>query len=320
MAEGVDRPGGVKVLYVAGFGRSGSTLLDNLLGQVDGVFSAGELCYMWQHDLPANGLCGCGRSLPECEVWGNVLADERVSRIDAREMAQLESKGARTRHLPLMLAGRGRKALAGRLRRYIENLGGVYRAVRDVTGAGVIVDSSKSPAYGRVLEMVPGIDLHVVQLVRDPRAAAYSWLKSKHQPDRGELGLMDQHPPAKSAAMWTAWNAAAEAFWRNRQGRYMLLRYEDFVRSPGAALAGILPMVGMRDASLPFVDGRTVDLGVTHTVAGNPNRFKTGTATLRLDDEWRGRMKAKEKMLVTALTLPGLVRFGYPVLAAGRGL
>ena len=36
----------VKVLYIVGMGRSGSTILANSLGEVDGFFSAGEICYM----------------------------------------------------------------------------------------------------------------------------------------------------------------------------------------------------------------------------------------------------------------------------------
>jgi len=35
-----------RVLYIAGWGRSGSTILDNVLGQVDGFFSAGELMFL----------------------------------------------------------------------------------------------------------------------------------------------------------------------------------------------------------------------------------------------------------------------------------
>ena len=32
-----------KVLFIGGYGRSGSTLLDRVLGSTDGFFSAGEL-------------------------------------------------------------------------------------------------------------------------------------------------------------------------------------------------------------------------------------------------------------------------------------
>ena len=307
----------IKVLYIAGFGRSGSTILDNLLGQVDGFFSAGELCYMWDQDLAENGLCGCGHPLKECEVWGKVLADDGVAGIDAREMARLERGGVRTRHLPLALLPRGRKVLASRLAGYAANLGEVYRAIQRTTGARVIVDSSKNPLYGRVLGTIPSIDLYVVHLVRDPRAAAYSWSRKKLQPDRGELGYMDQHAPAKSSLLWTLWNAASGAFWRRVPGRYLALRYEDFVADPSEALTRALKLVGEGGADLPFVSGSAVELGVSHTVAGNPNRFTTGKIELRLDDEWKGRMRLRDRALVTLLTLPLLKRYGYPVFTGG---
>ncbi len=307
----------VKVLYVAGFGRSGSTILDNLLGGVDGFFSAGELCYMWDHNLPENGLCGCGRPLTECEVWGKVLADDGVAAIDAGEMARIERGGVRTRHLPLALLSRGRRVLASRLEGYAGNLGTVYRTIQRTTGARVIVDSSKNPMYGRVLGTIPSIDLYVVHLVRDPRAAAYSWLRKKLQPDRGEFGYMDQHAPAKSSVLWTLWNAASRAFWGQVSGRYLTLRYEDFVDDPRGALTRVLEMVDEGGADLPFVSGRAVELGVSHTVAGNPNRFKTGRIELRLDDEWKGRMRLRDRALVTLLTLPLLKRYGYPVFVGG---
>ena len=49
MSDGAGNP--TTVLYVAGAGRSGSTLLDNLLGQIPGFFSAGELRYVWERGL-----------------------------------------------------------------------------------------------------------------------------------------------------------------------------------------------------------------------------------------------------------------------------
>ncbi len=302
----------IKVLYIAGFGRSGSTILDNLLGQVDGFFSAGELCYIWDHHLAEEGLCGCGYPLKECAVWGKVLAEDDVAGINAREMSRLERGGVRTRHLPLALLPRGRKLLASRLAEYAENLEKTYRTVGRMTGARVIVDSSKNPLYGRVLDTIPSIDFYVVHLVRDPRAAAYSWLRKKLQPDRGEGGYMDRPSPVKSSVMWTVWNAAATVFWGRSPDRYLALRYEDLVVDPRAALGRILRMVGEMDRDLPFVDGYEVELEVSHTVAGNPNRFKTGKVKLRLDDEWKGRMRLRDRLVVTLLTLPGLLRYGYP--------
>ncbi len=69
------RDGKVKVLYIAGYERSGSTLLHNVLGQLDGFFAAGELAKIWDRSLIENRRCGCGAPFRECEVWRRILTN-----------------------------------------------------------------------------------------------------------------------------------------------------------------------------------------------------------------------------------------------------
>jgi hypothetical protein len=303
----------VKVLYVVGLGRSGSTILSNSLGQIGGYFSAGELNFIWRHNVLENRLCGCGRPFRECPVWTRVM-DEAfggVDGVDAREMMRLKSLGTRTRYIPLMLTARGDRVLKERLEKLLINYQRLYEAIGSVTGSRVIVDSSKEPAHGYAMSLVPGVDFRVVHLIRDPRAAAYSWLKKKPQPDSEEIEHMVRFSPAKSSALWDAWNASAEALWRRTPQRYLRLRYEDFVADPGKSLKRILELVGVT-AELPLAGEREVRLGVSHTVSGNPNRFDTGAVELRPDREWISKMKPRDKALVTALTTPLLQRYGYP--------
>jgi hypothetical protein len=302
-----------KVLYVAGLGRSGSTILSNSLGQIPGFFSAGELNFIWRHNVIENRLCGCGRPFRECPVWTAVM-DEAfggVDGVDPREMMRLQGSGTRTRHIPAMLSEGGRRGIAERLEKLLMNYGRLYEAIGSVTGGRVIVDASKEPAHGRAMSMVPGVDLYVVHLIRDPRAAAYSWLKKKYQPDSETREFMVRFSPTKSSALWDSWNASAEALWRDAPERYLRLRYEDFVAEPRGAFKKILSRVGESDSEPPLVGEREVKLGVSHTVSGNPNRFETGAVELRPDREWISRMNPRDKALVTALTFPLLKRYGY---------
>jgi hypothetical protein len=214
-----------------------------------------------------------------------------------------------------MFFSRGRRMLTSRLGEYLPRLQRLYQAVQETTGSRMIVDSSKFPTYGRVLEMTPGIDLYVVHLVRDPRAVAYSWLRKKPQPDTDKLPYMLQMNTVKSSLLWDAWNASSEAFWRGFSGRYMRLRYEDFVEKPRRVLKDILSMLHEDTRGLTFVGERDVELRVSHTVSGNPNRFQTGVVRLQPDNEWIHRMKLRDKMLVTLLTLPLLAKYGYPIVS-----
>ncbi|WP_166395376.1 sulfotransferase [Rubrobacter marinus] len=301
----------IKVLYIAGWGRSGSTILDNLLGQLEGFFSVGEINCLWERNLLGDWLCGCGRSFRACPVWSEVMksAFGGVQNIDARKMIRLRDSGARTRHVPLMLTSLAEPLLKNRLSEYVSNLDRLYRGVKSVTGSRVIVDSSKSPAYSYALNMVPGVDLYVVHLVRDPRAVAYSWQRRKKVDPKMD-GLMVRYGPFRSSVIWSAWNVVTEAFWSRRSSRYLRIRYEDLVADPLKTLRRIPGLVG-EDAKLPDVEGRTVELKVTHTTSGNLSRFKTGTVELRPDEEWRASMKVSDKKLVGALTWPLRRRYGY---------
>lgn len=304
---------GLRVLYIAGLGRSGSTILANSLGQVEGFFSAGELNFIWKHNVLENRLCGCGTPFRECPVWQEIFrrAFGGMDAVDARRMISLQASGARTRHVLPMLVPAGRRRIASRLREYLANTGRLYRAMAEVTGSRVIVDSSKEPAYGYAVGMIPGVDLRVVHLIRDPRAAAYSWLRKKEQPDSETRRYMFRMGPGRSAVLWDAWNLSAEALWRGRS--YLRLRYEDFVAAPGPALRSVLDLAGEPEAPLPLVGEREVKLGVSHTVSGNPNRFETGAVELRPDERWRSGMTPRDRALATALTLPLLPRYGYPL-------
>jgi hypothetical protein len=302
----------IKVLYIAGFGRSGSTILSNALGQVPGFFSAGELNFIWKHNVVENRLCGCGRPFHECPVWTEVMhgAFGGMEGVDAREMTRLQAEGTRTRHIPRMLTRRGEDATRERLSELLAAYGKLYGAIASVTGSRVIVDSSKEPAHGYAMSLIPEVDLYVLHLIRDPRAAAYSWQKKKRQPDSETREFMHRKTPAQSAVLWDAWNAAAEALWRHTPERYLRLRYEDFVTQPRASFERILKLLG-ENAEPPLASEREVRLGVSHTVSGNPNRFDTGAVELRSDEAWNKEMQPKDRAMVTGLTLPLLLRYGY---------
>lgn len=311
----------IKVLYIAGSGRSGSTIIDNILGQIEGFFSVGELRFMWERNLLENRICGCGQPFGECHVWQEILkrAFGGPEGVDAREMIRMRDSALRIRHTPLALTPWADSLLRPRLAEFLEILGRLYCAIGDTAGSRVIVDSSKYPSYGYMLSMVPNIDLYVVHLIRDPRAVAHSWMRKKLEPtDRGNFRHMERQSPAKTSYGWIVWSVAAEMFWKRSPRRYLEVRYEDFVDNPQQVLRRILEHVGEHPVQLPFVAERSIMLCANHTVGGNPNRFRTGTVNLRSDEEWKSRMKRSDKALVTALSWPLLLKYGYLKPVSGK--
>lgn len=299
-----------KVLFIAGGGRTGSTMLHNVLGQIDGFAAVGELRYIWGRGVLNNQLCGCGLRFADCPFWSEVMrrAFGGVDAAFAREMlAWTESH--RIRHLPLAAFGVTRRRQLQRLDRYRQRLGQLYTAIQSVSGCRVLVDSSKNPSYGYVLQHTAAVDPYFLHFVRDAPPVSYSWGKHKEF----EPGVpMARKRPAASALQWLARNATAELFLTKDPSRRMRLRYEDAMRSPREHVRSIVRWVGEEPSGLPFVTEHEAHLDrPNHSVFGNSVRFQHGPVTLRRDETWRHQMARRDRYLVEAITLPLRVRYGY---------
>lgn len=294
-----------------GRGRSGSTLLDNLLGEFDGFFSAGEVHNLWNRGVIQGRSCGCGQSVPECSVWSSVLARAwDQGHPTPQQVVEWQEEIVHPRNDGRLMQVDGpQDPKWDVLEAYLMALGALYRTVAEVTGARVVIDSSKRPTHGMLLDLVPGIAPFFVHLVRDPRAVAYSRRRVKHNVDRS----MQQHSVWHSASLWRKRNRAAQAVIERAPERSMLLRYEDFVARPADALTAIAALVGEEPGQVPFVDGRTALLDVNHTASGNPSRFTNGPVEIRDDNEWRTEQRTLDRMIATALTFPSLRHYGYPI-------
>src|SRR5207302_1484617 len=121
-----------------------------------------ELRYLWHRGLVERRLCGCGRPVPECPVWTAVLesAFGSVAAAPARDVVAVQQRVHRMRHVPSLL----RDPRAADLVDYRAALERLYGALRDVTGAALVVDASKLPTYAVVLDTVDPIDLRLVHL------------------------------------------------------------------------------------------------------------------------------------------------------------
>jgi len=303
----------IKILFIIGNNRSGTTILQNILGQLDGYVSVGELKYIWDRGFLRNKLCGCGVPFRECEFWTTISEHPPsiINKYDPYQLFQL-GESFRVQHLPSTVIPYNRKKLFSRLATYMEAVENTYQAIQSVTGSRIIVDSSKNPAYGYLLSHMSSIDLHILHVIRDSRAVAYSWSKKKlFQPGTTNPYYMPQKGPLICALQWNVRNAFIE-LWFQRSGKnYRQLRYEDFVKAPCQTVESIIDFVGEPATSLPFISDTDVLLEKNHSVFGNLVRFQTGKVSIRHDVAWMSKFSNLSKALVTLLTLPWLFKYGY---------
>lgn len=185
----------------------------------------------------------------------------------------------------------------------------LYHALAAQPGAEhAVVDSSKLPPYARLLDGLPGVEVFLVHVVRDPRATAFSWRRAKATRDDADAKTMPRLSVVRSSAIWLLWNLMVPRWWPD--SRRITVRYEDFVDDPDRELGRIAKALG---TTVPegLIEGSALHLAPTHSVAGNPDRLDAGAVRLRQDDEWRSAMPAPQRWVVTALCAPGLRRFGY---------
>jgi hypothetical protein len=304
-----------RVLYIGGCTRSGSTLVDRMIGQIPGFLSTGEFGLLTTHSLVENRLCGCGARFSDCAFW-RAVGDRAFGGWDRPEVAELidlHPRLTRHRQLALLLLPALWPPFARDLERYRSLLGRLYDALHTVSGAEVIVDSTKAPAYAFALRGVPGIDLRIVHLVRDSRGTAYSSTKRQIMKDSVDRVVWKhRYPPLLITLRWIVYHLLFDGL-RLLDGRQMVVRYEDVIGSSRETLARIAGFAGRPadERALAFATPPSVHLGIDHTAVGNDMRFKHGDIVLREDDEWRRSLGRWSRRVVTGVSWPLLRRWGY---------
>src|SRR3954454_8405020 len=310
---------GTRVLVIGGWGRCGSTLLDMLLGQLEGFVSAGEVRELWLRGLVEDRPCGCGESFQDCPFWTKVGAEAYGGwgRLDLDTGMRVRYSWDRAYSIPKLLRARSQERADSDLTYYTDSLQGLLAAISSVSGGAVVIDSSKLPSHTMLLQRIPDLDLRMVHLVRDSRGVAYS--NQKHDAKAAPAGESTRPPrygPAMSALRYDLYNGVTTALGRGKTLPYLLLRYEDLIGQPEQQLRAILRHAGANaDQELSFLRDGAATLQTSHLVDGNPVRFTQGPLKLRLDDEWRRSLSPRARQRVTARPLPMLRRFRYP--AAG---
>jgi hypothetical protein len=308
----------VTVLSVVGAGRSGTTVLASILGEVPGCAGAGEIRWLWQRGVLDGRPCGCGATPSECPVWSRVIErclstpgrDGVLPTVEAIVAAQQELGETRHRMRVLRSASGGEDDWAAL--RLVRHVTGVAVATfAEVTGAGVVIDTSKRPLDAAVMAGVPGVEHYVLHVLRDPRAVAHSWRRAKTFSVGEETRTMGTRRLPATVRRWLASALGTEALRRHLPREHWLrLRYEDFCAGPVASMDRLLSMMGVAGRP-PFENADTVRLQPNHIVAGNPSRFTVGSVRIRVDEEWRTAMSRRDQLLVAGSPRPLLRRYGY---------
>jgi hypothetical protein len=300
------------IVYIASNGRSGSTLLDLLLGAHSRLWTLGEFCLLpleWQMNAKP---CGCKCPVQECAFWGPiinqfapVLANGSINRFRRWYHGDrlLHFKEIWSIYRPGGLDRAGRKA---DLNRFGEDnsrvLEAVLRRAQAIKGAQVswLVDASKNPYRLLWLKHCGRFNLRVIHLVKDPRAFAYSMSK----PTDGAVALTRV---GRAALRWSLENHLFDQLLQRHfaPGQVLRLNYEHLAGRPAAALEEITSWLGVP------MEGAAIEQfrGLNHGIAGNEMRHRGDD--IFLDVKWRSGLPTWTQRLVRAATFLRSRRYGF---------
>lgn len=176
------------ILYIMGTGRSGTTILEVLLSNDEGIVATGELKHLFRdayvRDLP----CACSKPGRDCDLWSDVLNRSGWSLADCErvgdDIAAVESHG----RFPWVYFGRIEEA---QLASYREATTQLLTAVRQFTHCTTVVDSSKYPSRALLLSRLYPGKVRIVCITRS--AAGLLAAFRKPNPD-------EQRPKSRLAA------------------------------------------------------------------------------------------------------------------------
>ena len=305
-AAGTSLPDGINVVYVCSHGRSGSTLLGAVLGMMDGHCFAGEVRDVWTDGLDENLDCGCGEKFRNCPFWTKVF-ERAFGGFDSTAAKAAKELFARYRRLPDTLHFFKMvftlKSDAAYMKPYTDALYKLYRAIHEVSGCTVIVDTSKTLRYGIMLAHVPGVQIRIINLIRDVRAIVYSRSRpalDRHGNPKGRPGDgRRRYRIVRVVGKWVARNYLCMRAIRYYGGFRLL--HEDFVADQTLALTRV---GGAAQCARVLALLKAGDQGaiVQHQVAGNWLRG----LKISLNEAWREKLSRPVRALVTALAWPWL--------------
>lgn len=226
-----------RILYIAGYGRSGSTILSIILGSHPEITAVGEVISLhkdWSRD---DWPCSCGTPYEQCEFWQAF----RLNQVASFEEIQATRKLETLWRVPHLLLGLIKDADRQAYESYQSRL---FNFVADRSNCQIVVDSTKSAwaNAGRFLALsrLAKQDVYVLHVVRNGLAVMESRTVTGHN-----LALQGYSPDLRFQGVRAALGWTLTNIWTARLGlllgadHYQLLRYEDFITDPASALQRI---------------------------------------------------------------------------------
>lgn len=291
-----------RIIFILSSRRSGSTLLEMLLGSHPELWSMGEVQLLPRDLRERHHPCGCGKSVGECSFWRKALRRADLTEADLDLIGYYRSRHPNGKILrPNEVRALGRFTLSPARAAWVQRYGaanlrlfrGIASAVPERSKPGLVslIDGSKDIYRCNALIASGLFRVRVIHLVKDPRAFVHSMIRHK--------GVNKVVQTVRKTLRWQVENALAERVYRKAlpANRSLRLSYEDLASQPDLTLARLWKF--LRVADYPDAIKRVCKYA-RHDISGVPKTV--GAQPLSLDERWRKEMPMLSRSFINLVT------------------
>lgn len=302
----------MKVVYLVGNGRSGTTLMSALLGADPTFINVGEVSSA-HVSLSEDLHCSCGNPISRCNMWSSIIksyvkktGDDCISRY--RRLNRLyEHNIGEVWNLSI------RRNFSDYQSLNIKMLDTISKQ----TGASTIVDSSKLWARAVLLSRCNRTNMRFIQFVRDPRGIVWSLIPRKDRQKKSKFGI-DYFSNSRlmwKLSSWISQNVITQTLhtcgWINPLIR---VRIEDVLSNQEKCVKNLCDYAGAEFAQVYSNTNAFDSVNVGHIFSGNPSISSRASISLggrSTIEEWRGKFTTALDRLIMTYTYPVSYSFGY---------
>lgn len=294
------------VIFIVGASRSGTTMMNHLLGGNSQILALHELHYIGNY-----------WHLGKTEVWERTRAEQETARLLAtarRSVWNNSPSDEDVQEASLIMSGIDGDRI---------NPGDIYARtlhhLRHGAGKSLVIDQTPRNIYfaEKILETFPGAQ--VVQLIRDPRAVLYSqrnrwrqkWLGASKTPIWNSIRVRVNYHPITASKLWV--RAYEFGTGLSQHPRFLRVPFESLVREPEKYLKKICAQLGVN------YEEKMLDIPNIGSSTRQHDAGKRGVEA-QVATTWRGKLPDVDTWICQRVTKTERRTLGYDSVDIGRPL
>lgn len=261
----------MRLLYLSGSGRSGSTMFERVLHSSPDTAALGEFHCLWRLSKEQIA-CSCGEAISNDPFWRSVLAEAGTGPADIAELRRLEHRLSRSGFVASRGFNLDRLKDDPEVKCFLAIQFAIFEAASRIAAKPLIIDSSKAGPRAWILACDDRT--RFVHLYRNPENVIASWRSRKF--DKGLGTEMQRLSVSRAAIDWIKAEFSARLLAKQRP--VVMLDYEKLCLFPRPEVEATLATLGLEDLEeIEWLDNHTVQPGSDyHSINGNPDRFDQG--------------------------------------------